>query len=150
MSERSIIKIDGFWLFLTVESDVLSWRDVNKCRFGYGDLHHLKIDPAFTDKDRISVIQHVLELHFSINENMIHASIQLAAFDKAIDYFEITVFRKYKSVLSRDAAVIQNDVILLSPANGEGRSQIDLRVKGSAGWFSDCKSGVQCIRNCNG
>ena len=107
-----------------------------------------KFQPAFPNRYHIHFAEPVFELHCAIDENVIDASEKLAVFDKAVDYLEICRIGEYKSVLTRDAAIVEHDVILFRPADGVGCIEIQAHLPASAGGFGDCKYCVQGNRNC--
>ena len=79
---------------------------------------------------------------------MVDAADKLAVFDVAVNDLERSSVAENKGVLTRDAAVVEHDIISLRPANEECLADRYIGLPASAGWFCNCNYPVQCIRNC--
>ena len=79
---------------------------------------------------------------------MIDAAVKLAFDDVTIDQLETVILGYNKSVLARDAAVIEDNVVFLGSADGIGAASLKMGFPASTCRFYNCKYRVQGNGNC--
>ena len=118
MSERLIFKVDGF-------------RHLGGFigKFGHAEHrlrqrsgHFCKLEFAFADDDLVARLERFFELRHAVYKNAVDAAKDLAVFKIAVDELEIRAVGDDLRVPARNAAVVQNDVVFLCPADAVGRA----------------------------
>src|SRR5437762_11168118 len=96
---------------------------------------------GFTDSHRIVLLQGVSRLRDIVNENTIHAADKLTVLVIAVDQNEVVSYRTNVGMLSRDAAVVQDDIVFFGAADGIGAARFEADLPTVAAWlsyFNDC------------
>ena len=76
------------------------------------DLIELKI--ALADQYRVAFVQDRLQHRRSVDEDVVDASEKRTVFQVAVDKSEVVPISHYPRVLSRDAAIVKDDITLFS------------------------------------
>lgn len=98
----------------------------------------LKNETALTDDDLIAVGENLLNVNRAVDKDVIYAAKQLAILNIAVDHLEARTIGHDERVFSRHTAVIEDDIVLLRPADRDGLTVNEIRGPYSPGWFSDC------------
>ena len=72
-----------------------------------------ELDRAGANRDAVTVLQHVLELLFAVDEDLVRAAIDLAVDVNAVDDHERTIVGRLDvRVVTRRARIVQDDLIV--------------------------------------
>jgi hypothetical protein len=79
----------------------------------------------------------MIEPHFVIYENMIYAAKKLTVLDIAIDDLKARAVIKYKGMFARDAAIIEDYLIVFCTADRDGTVSGQVVFPRASGRFGD-------------